>query len=112
MGTMGQSTKNVWYGLLLAALVLAPMAGAYPVFVLKVLCFALFACAFNLLVGYAVLSFGHAAFFGGAGYAAGHAMKVWGVTPEAGMVLGTLAGGLTGYVWGCWRSGARASISR
>ncbi|WP_416048345.1 branched-chain amino acid ABC transporter permease [Cupriavidus basilensis] len=101
MGTMGRSARNAWYGLLLAALVLAPMAGAYPVFVLKVLCFALFACAFNLLVGYTgLLSFGHAAFFGGAGYAAGHAMKVWGVTPEAGMVLGTLAGGLTGYVVG------------
>ena len=55
----------IW-GLVVA---LAPMLGAYPVFVLKVLCFALFACAFNLLIGYTgLLSFGHAAFFGGAGY--------------------------------------------
>ena len=74
--------KKLLYGLLLLALIAAPLAGAYPVFVLKVLCFALFACAFNLLIGYTgLLSFGHAAFFGGAGYAAGHAMKAWGVTP-------------------------------
>ncbi|MFY1017210.1 hypothetical protein ACNF5E_25785, partial [Escherichia coli] len=61
------------YGTLLAVVLLAPALGAYPVFVLKVLCFALFACAFNLLIGYTgLLSFGHAAFFGGAGYVAGH----------------------------------------
>ncbi|MBY4897673.1 branched-chain amino acid ABC transporter permease [Cupriavidus sp. AU9028] len=89
------------YGLLLLALVLAPVAGAYPVFVLKVLCFALFACAFNLLIGYTgLLSFGHAAFFGGAGYVAGHAMKEWGVTPEVGLLLGTGAGAVLGYVVG------------
>lgn len=95
--------KKLWlgYGLLLVALLVAPMAGAYPVFVLKVLCFALFACAFNLLIGYTgLLSFGHAAFFGGAAYMAGHAMKVWGVTPEAGLVLGTLTGAVIGYVVG------------
>ncbi|KUE86663.1 branched-chain amino acid ABC transporter permease [Cupriavidus necator] len=93
--------KKLLYGLLLLALVAAPLAGAYPVFVLKVLCFALFACAFNLLIGYTgLLSFGHAAFFGGAGYAAGHAMKVWGVTPEIGLILGTGAGALIGYVVG------------
>ncbi|WP_029043064.1 branched-chain amino acid ABC transporter permease [Cupriavidus sp. WS] len=95
--------KKLWlgYGLLLVALLVAPMAGAYPVFVLKVLCFALFACAFNLLIGYTgLLSFGHAAFFGGAAYMAGHAMKVWGVTPEVGLVLGTLTGAVIGYVVG------------
>ncbi|MGH8786093.1 MAG: ABC transporter permease subunit, partial [Cupriavidus necator] len=93
--------KKLLYGLLLLALVAAPLAGAYPVFVLKVMCFALFACAFNLLIGYTgLLSFGHAAFFGGAGYAAGHAMKVWGVTPEIGLILGTAAGALIGYVVG------------
>ncbi|MGO4327752.1 branched-chain amino acid ABC transporter permease [Cupriavidus sp. 2TAF22] len=93
--------KKLWYGLLLVALIVAPMAGAYPVFVLKVLCFALFACAFNLLIGYTgLLSFGHAAFFGGAAYMAGHAMKAWGVTPEVGLVLGTLTGALIGYVVG------------
>lgn len=83
------------------ALLLAPTFGAYPVFVLKVLCFALFACAFNLLIGFTgLLSFGHAAFFGGAGYAAGHAMKVWGVTPEVGLTLGTVTGALLGYIVG------------
>ncbi|MBP0624118.1 branched-chain amino acid ABC transporter permease [Cupriavidus sp. LEh25] len=93
--------KKLLYGLLLLALIAAPLAGAYPVFVLKVLCFALFACAFNLLIGYTgLLSFGHAAFFGGAGYAAGHAMKVWGVTPEIGLLLGTTTGALIGYVVG------------
>ncbi|SPD58980.1 branched-chain amino acid ABC transporter permease [Cupriavidus neocaledonicus] len=93
--------RKLLYGLLLLALLAAPLAGAYPVFVLKVLCFALFACAFNLLIGYTgLLSFGHAAFFGGAGYAAGHAMKVWGVTPEIGLILGTGTGALIGYVVG------------
>ncbi|GMG91753.1 branched-chain amino acid ABC transporter permease [Cupriavidus metallidurans] len=93
--------KKVLYGLLLLGLIAAPLAGAYPVFVLKVLCFALFACAFNLLIGFTgLLSFGHAAFFGGAGYAAGHAMKVWGVTPELGLIFGTLSGAAIGYVVG------------
>ncbi|MBV8156869.1 MAG: branched-chain amino acid ABC transporter permease [Dyella sp.] len=93
--------KKVLYGLLLLGLIVAPLAGAYPVFVLKVLCFVLFACAFNLLIGFTgLLSFGHAAFFGGAGYAAGHAMKVWGVTPELGLIFGTLSGALIGYVVG------------
>jgi len=93
--------KKVLYSLLLLGLIVAPLAGAYPVFVLKVLCFALFACAFNLLIGFTgLLSFGHAAFFGGAGYAAGHAMKVWGVTPELGLLFGTLSGAAIGYVVG------------
>ncbi|WP_432261947.1 branched-chain amino acid ABC transporter permease [Cupriavidus sp. TMH.W2] len=97
----GRLPGQVVYGVVLACLLAAPLAGAYPVFVLKVLCFALFACAFNLLIGYTgLLSFGHAAFFGGAGYAAGHAMKVWGVTPEIGLVLGTGTGALIGYVVG------------
>ena len=87
--------------LVLAALALAPFAGAYPVFVMKVLCFALFASAFNLLVGHAgLLSFGHAAFFGGAGYVAGHAMKVWGVTPELGLVIGVFASAALGLGMG------------
>ncbi|MFC4338605.1 branched-chain amino acid ABC transporter permease [Cupriavidus numazuensis] len=94
-------SKTALYGLLLVALVSAPFAGAYPVFVLKVLCFALFACAFNLLIGYTgLLSFGHAAFLGGAGYVAGHAMKAWGVTPEVGLLLGTGTGALIGLVMG------------
>ena len=73
----------------------------YPVFVMKVLCFALFACAFNLLVGFAgLLSFGHAAFFGGAAYVSAHAAKVWGLGPELSVLLATgFAAGL-GLVFG------------
>lgn len=83
----------IGYGLLLAGLLLAPMLGAYPVFVMKLMCFALFAAAFNLLLGYTgMLSFGHAAFLGGAAYVAGQSMKVWGFTPEVGLLLGTLSG--------------------
>lgn len=89
------------YALLLIALLAAPFFGAYPVFVMKLMCFALFASAFNLLLGYTgLLSFGHAAFFGGSAYVAGHAMKVWGLTPELGLVVGTLAGALLGWVFG------------
>jgi branched-chain amino acid transport system permease protein len=91
----------VLYGLLLLALVAAPFLGAYPVFVMKLMCFALFASAFNLLLGYAgLLSFGHAAFLGGSAYVAGHAMKVWGLSPELGLIAGTLTGGLLGWVFG------------
>jgi branched-chain amino acid transport system permease protein len=87
--------------LLLVALLVAPFAGAYPVFVMKLLCFALFASAFNLLLGYAgLLSFGHAAFLGGSAYVAGHVIKVWGLTPELGLVAGTLTGALLGWLFG------------
>lgn len=94
--------SNRWlYPLLLGVLCLAPLAGAYPVFVLKVLCFGLFACAFNLLIGFTgLLSFGHAAFFGGAGYVCGHALKVWGLTPELGLLLGVGAAALIGWGMG------------
>ena len=74
------------YLALLALLLVAPVIGLYPVFVMKLLCFALFACAFNLLLGFTgLLSFGHAAFFGGAAYVAGWFMKAQGWTPELGM---------------------------
>ncbi len=89
------------YGLLLLGLVLAPFAGAYPVFVMKLLCFALFASAFNLLLGYTgLLSFGHAAFLGGAAYVSGHVVKVWGATPELGLLAGLLSGAFLGLVMG------------
>ena len=98
------------YGLLLLGLIVAPFFGAYPVFVMKLMCFALFASAFNLLLGYTgLLSFGHAAFLGGAAYVAGHAIKVWSVTPEVGIILGTLAGGLIGLVAG-WLAIRRQGI--
>ncbi|MDM0076383.1 branched-chain amino acid ABC transporter permease [Variovorax sp. J2P1-59] len=93
--------STVIYLLLLAALVVAPFAGAYPVFVMKLMCFALFASAFNLLLGYTgLLSFGHAAFLGGSAYVAGHAMKVWGLTPELGLIAGTVTGALLGWLFG------------
>jgi branched-chain amino acid transport system permease protein len=69
----------------------------YPVFLMNVMCFALFACAFNLLLGFGgLLSFGHAAFFGLASYVAAHAAKVWGLTPELAILCGTLAAALLG----------------
>ena len=73
----------------------------YPVLVMKVMCFALFACAFNLLLGYTgLLSFGHATYFGTAAYVAGHALKVWGLPTEVGLLIGTGAALLLGWVIG------------
>ena len=96
-----KTISNVGYGLLLLGLLAAPFLGAYPIFVMKLMCFALFACAFNLLLGYTgMLSFGHAAFLGGSAYMAGHAIKVWAVTPEVGLLLGTLGGGVLGLIVG------------
>ncbi|MGJ7528606.1 branched-chain amino acid ABC transporter permease [Variovorax sp. GB1P17] len=93
--------STVVYALLLVALIAAPFFGAYPVFVMKLMCFALFAAAFNLLLGFTgLLSFGHAAFLGGSAYVAGHAMKVWGLTPELGLIAGTLTGALLGWLFG------------
>ena len=92
--------KKILYGLVLIAALAAPF-GIYPVFLMKVLCFALFACAFNLLIGFTgLLSFGHAAFFGGAGYVAGYALTTLGLPTELGLILGTLAGALIGLVMG------------
>jgi len=96
-------TPLISYGylLVLAALLAAPLLGAYPIFMMKLFCMALFACAFNLLFGYTgMLSFRHAAFLGGAGYLSGHALKVWGVPPELGLLLGTAFGALLGLVVG------------
>lgn len=99
--TSSSSLKYALYGLLLVALIAAPLLGAYPVFVAKLLCFALFASAFNLLLGYTgLLSFGHAAFFGGAGYVAGYMMRDLHVTPELGLLAGTAAGAFIGLVVG------------
>jgi branched-chain amino acid transport system permease protein len=89
------------YLVLVALLLALPALGAYPVFVMKVLCFALFACAFNLLIGFTgLLSFGHAAFFGGAAYFAGHALKVWGLPTLGGLAVGLVAGGVLGLAMG------------
>src|SRR6516225_6861748 len=80
-----------------------PFTGIYPFFVMQALCFALLACAFNLLVGYGgLLSFGHAMFLGTAGYCSAHALKVWGLPPELGILVGVAAAAalavVTGYV--------------
>jgi len=84
-----------------ALLALAPVAEIYPVFVMKAMCFALFACAFNLLLGFGgLLSFGHAMFLGTAGYVSAHAAKVWGLPPELAILAGTAASGVLGVVVG------------
>src|SRR5229473_4645995 len=85
---------------LIALALVAPFV-LYPVFLMKALCFALFACAFNLLIGYVgLLSFGHAAFFGTAGYLTAHSAKVWGLPPELAILFGTAASSLLGLVFG------------
>jgi len=89
------------YGGLAAAVALAAPFIGYPVFLMKLLCFGLFACAFNVLVGYAgLLSFGHAAFFGAAGYVAGYALSTLGLPFELGILAGVLAAALLGLVMG------------
>lgn len=93
-------TPLLWL-FLLVVLSLAPSLGAYPVFVMKVLCLALFASAFNLLLGYTgLLSFGHAALFGGAGYVAGYAIKHWNVSTELSLLLGMAIAAVLGLVMG------------
>ncbi len=88
--------------LIMAALfAIAPWVGLYPVFMMKVLCFALFACAFNLLLGFGgLLSFGHAMFLGTAGYVSAQAAKLWGFPPELAILAGTAASGLLGIITG------------
>src|SRR5215469_10159992 len=92
--------NNVLVAVLLAAAVIAPFF-FYPVFLMKALCFALFACAFNLLIGYVgLLSFGHAAFMGSASYITAHTVKVWGLPPELGILAGVAVAALLGTVFG------------
>lgn len=94
-----RSYLPVFAGLVILLLI-APFL-AYPVFLMKVLCFALFACAFNLLLGYGgLLSFGHAVYFGMASYVCAHAAKVWGLSPELAILLGVVAAGLLGLIFG------------
>ena len=96
-----RSTILVGTAVMAALLVVAPFAGIYPVFVMKALCFALFACAFNLLLGFGgLLSFGHAMFLGTAGYICAHAAKVWGFPPELAILSATAIAGLLGLVVG------------
>jgi branched-chain amino acid transport system permease protein len=92
--------KKLGYGIALALALAAPFF-LYPVFLMKLLCFALFACAFNLLIGFTgLLSFGHAAFFGGAGYVAGYALKGLQLPVELSLLLGTAVAALIGLLMG------------
>ena len=90
----------VAFGVMTTILVAAPFL-VYPVFLMKALCFALFACAFNLLIGYVgLLSFGHAVFLGAAGYATAHSAKLWGLSPELAILFGVAVASVLGVVIG------------
>ena len=103
------SRQAIVVGVLLALALVAPFA-VYPVFLMKGLCFALFACAFNLLLGYVgLLSFGHAMFFGWSAYVTAHAAKEWGLTPELAVALGTVCAAALGAVVG-WLAIRRQGI--
>ncbi len=85
----------------LGLLVIAPFVGLYPVFMMKALCYAIFACAFNLLLGYTgLLSFGHAAYLGAAAYATGWLVRTAGWSPELGVLAGTVVAAALGLVVG------------
>jgi branched-chain amino acid transport system permease protein len=92
--------QKIAFVVMLAIFAAAPLV-VYPVFMMKVMCFALFACAFNLLIGFGgLLSFGHAMFLGTAGYLAAHSAKVWGFPPELAILAGTFSAFLLGVVTG------------
>ena len=93
-------SQKIALGVMAAFFMLAPLA-VYPVFLMKAMCFALFACAFNLLIGFGgLLSFGHAMFLGTAGYVAAYTAKSWGFPPEFAILSGTAAAALLGLVTG------------
>jgi branched-chain amino acid transport system permease protein len=99
-GGTGSTAVWLWTAGLIALGIAAPHF-LYPVFLMKALCMALFACAFNLLLGYVgLLSFGHAAFFGGASYITAHAVKVWGLPTELGILAGVAVAAALGLVFG------------
>ena len=101
--------QGIAFLLLLALIVVCPFV-LYPVFLMNVLCFALLACAFNLLIGYVgLMSFGHAAYFGMGAYVSAYAAKAWGLTPELCVLLGGVTGGLLGVVFG-WLAIRRQGI--
>ena len=92
--------RPVWIALVVAVALAAPLA-VYPIFLMKALCLALFACAFNLLLGYVgLLSFGHAAYFGFAAYITGYTAKAWGWPPEIALLAGGAAAAGLGLAFG------------
>src|ERR1700744_3321382 len=93
--------EMIAFAIMTVLLLLVPLTGLYPSFVMQALGFALLACAFNLLIGYGgLLSFGHAMFLGTGGYVTAHALKVWGVPPERGIVAGPPAAAALGVITG------------
>jgi branched-chain amino acid transport system permease protein len=93
--------EMIAFFVMVALLAIVPWTGIYPFFVMQALCFALLACAFNLLIGYGgLLSFGHAMFLGTAGYVSAHALKVWAVSPELGILAGTGAAAALAVITG------------
>jgi branched-chain amino acid transport system permease protein len=93
--------EMIAFAIMTALLLVVPLTGLYPFFVMQGLCFALLACAFNLLIGYGgLLSFGHAMFLGTGGYVTAHAVKVWGVPPELGILIGIAASAGLGIITG------------
>ena len=93
-------SETIAFLIMVAVLSVAPFF-IYPLFLMQALCFALFACAFNLLIGYVgLLSFGHALYFGWASYIAAHAAKVWGFPPELAILAGAATGAILGLVAG------------
>ena len=109
-GVATWSSDLKWFGGLVVLLLLAPLAGVYPILVMKTLCYALFACAFNLLMGYAgLLSFGHAAFLGSAAYLTGQALKAWGLPTLGGLAFGAAVGAALGLVIG-WLAIRRTGV--
>src|SRR6185312_8764922 len=98
--TSNSRSELIAFAAMTVILIAAP-AFMYPLFLMKALCFALFACAFNLLIGYVgLLSFGHALFFGWASYFSAHMLKQWGLTPELAIILSTIGAGGLGIVAG------------
>jgi len=99
-GMIATRHETIAFVVMVALLVVAPFF-IYPLFLMQALCFALFACAFNLLIGYGgLLSFGHALYFGWASYLAAHAAKVWGFPPELAILTGTLTAAVLGLIAG------------
>jgi branched-chain amino acid transport system permease protein len=95
-----ETAERIAFILMVVALIVAPFF-VYPLFLMKALCFALFACAFNLLIGYVgLLSFGHALYFGWASYLTAHAAKVWGLSPELAILTGVATAAVLGLVAG------------